>query len=143
VDGPAVGRHRLLRQQPRARADPDGEGHPECFELHIKLNPSAASGAGAELGLWVDDRSIMQFTDASPLGYRIKDKFCPDAATGRECTDYRPTSAVLVPLDLQCCSTTDLKLTAFWPQNYITSGGAGSVWYDDMVVAKARVGCIR
>jgi hypothetical protein len=93
--------------------------------------------------LWVDDRSIMQFTDASPLGYRIKDKFCPDAATGRECTDYRPTSAVLVPLDLQCCSTTDLKLTAFWPQNYITSGGAGAVWYDDMVVAKRRVGCIR
>jgi len=115
----------------------------QCFELHIKLNPSPASGVGAELGLWVDDRSIMQFTDVSPLGYWIKDKFCPDAATGRECTDYRPPSPVLVPLDLQYRSTTDLKLTAFWPQNYITSGGAGSVWYDDMVVAKARVGCIR
>ncbi len=115
----------------------------QCFEIHIKLNPSGASGAGAELGLWVNDQSVIHFTDSAPLGYWVKDKFCPDKATGKECTDYKPSNPTLVPLDLQFRSTTALKLNAFWPQNYITSGGAGSVWYDDMVVAKSRVGCIQ
>ena len=49
----------------------------------------------------------------------------------------------MIPLDLRHRSTSTLKLDAFWPQNYITSGPAGSVWYDDMVVARSRVGCIR
>ena len=49
----------------------------------------------------------------------------------------------LVPLDLQYRSTADLKLNAFWPQNYITEGGAGDVFYDDMVIAKSRIGCIQ
>ena len=115
----------------------------QCFELHIKLNPSAGSGAGAELGVWVNDQSVIQFTDKAPLGYWVKDKFCPEKATGTECTQYKPTSPTLVVLDLQWRSTTDLKLNAFWPQNYITEGGAGSVWYDDMVIAKSRVGCIQ
>ena len=115
----------------------------QCFEIHVKLNPDPASGAGAELGVWVDDRSIVQFTDAAPLGYWVKDKFCPAAATGTDCTQYKPANPTLVPLDLQYRSTAALKLDNFWPQNYITDGGAGSVWYDDMVVAKSRVGCIR
>jgi len=115
----------------------------QCFEIHVKVNSDASSGAGAELGFWLDDRSILQFTDASPVGYWVKDKFCPDAAIGTECTDYRPAAPVLTRLDLQYRNTTALKLNYFWPQNYITSGGAGAVWYDDMVVAKSRVGCIR
>ncbi len=115
----------------------------QCFELHIKLNTSASSGAGAELGVWVNDQSVIQFTDSAPLGYWVKDKFCPDNATGTECTDYKPSNPTLVPLDFQVRSTLNLKINAFWPQNYITSGGAGSVWYDDMVIAKTRVGCIQ
>jgi hypothetical protein len=115
----------------------------QCFEIHVKLNPTPSSGLDAELGLWVDDRAVMEFTDEGPLGYWVRDKFCSDTATGRECTDYRPDSPLLLRLDLQYRSTTQLKITAIWPQNYITSGGAGSVWYDDMVAAKSRVGCIR
>jgi hypothetical protein len=115
----------------------------QCFEVHVKLNPDPSSGAAAELGLWVEDEPVIQFTDTEPLGYWVKDKFCPEAATGSECTDYRPAQPDLVPLDLRYRSTLDLKLNHFWPQNYITEGGAGSVWYDDMVVAGARIGCIR
>lgn len=115
-----------------------------CVEIHIKLNPGPSSGAGAELGLWVDDQSIQQFTDSAPLGYWTKDKFCPEGVDSSECTNYPPPAGTtLIPLDLQYRSTTALKLNAFWPQNYITSGGDGSVWYDDMVVATARVGCIQ
>jgi len=117
-----------------------------CVEMHIKLNPSGSSGAGAELGLWVNDQSIVQFTDTDPNGCWIKDKFCSQTtpkADSSECTNYpNLCNTPYVPLDLQYRSTTALKLNAFWPQNYITSGGAGSVWYDDMVVAKSRVGCI-
>jgi hypothetical protein len=115
----------------------------QCIELHIKLNPDPSSGMGAELGLWIDDVSVAQFSDSAPLGYWVKDKFCPDAATGTECTDYRPSDVTLIPLDLQYRSTTALKINAFWPQNYITDPGSGSVWYDDMVVAKVRIGCLR
>ena len=114
-----------------------------CVELHIKINPDPASAAGAELGLWINDTSVQQFSDTTPLGYWVRDKFCPDAATGTECTMYRPTSPTLEPLDLRFRSVGSLKLNSFWPQNYITEGGAGNVWYDDMVVATRRVGCIR
>lgn len=115
----------------------------QCFEVHVRLNPDPSSGAGAELSLWVDDQPIVQFTDAAPLGYWVKDKFCPEAATGTECTMYKPQNPTLVPLDLQWRSVATLDLNYFWPQNYITDGGSGSVWYDDMVVAKTRVGCIQ
>jgi hypothetical protein len=73
----------------------------------------------------------------------VKDKFCPDKATGTECTMYRPSNPTLVPLDLQYRSTTALKINVFWPQNYITDTGSGSAYYDDMIVAKSRIGCIR
>jgi hypothetical protein len=49
----------------------------------------------------------------------------------------------MIALDLQYRATTDLKLNAFWPQNYISSGGPGSVAYDDMVLATEPVGCIQ
>jgi len=116
-----------------------------CIELHIKLNPSGANGKGAELGLWVNDQSVDQFSDTKPLGYWIRDKFCPTTANSSECTNYPPASGTtMIPLDLQYRSTTALELNAFWPQNYITKAGAsGSVWYDDMVVAKKRIGCLQ
>ena len=114
----------------------------QCIELQIAVNPDPSSPNGARLGLWVDDASLIQFTDTSPVGYWVKDKFCPDTATGTECTDYRPTSASLIPLDLQLRNDAALKLNVFWPQNYITDAGEGSVWYDDMVVARRRIGCI-
>jgi hypothetical protein len=113
-----------------------------CIEIHIKLNPDPGSGAGAELHVWRDDVQVAGFTDSSPVGYWIKDKFCPENTTGTECTDYKPANPTLVPLDLQFRSVAGLDLNAFWPQNYITSGPEGSVWYDDMVLATTRVGCI-
>ncbi len=115
----------------------------QCIELHVVLNPDPASAAGAELALWVDDALIVRFADESPLGYWIKDKFCPDSATGTECTDYRPAEPELVPLELRLRSSDALKLNALWPQNYITDEGGGSVWYDDLVLAKRRIGCLR
>jgi len=115
-----------------------------CIEIHVKLNPDPATSAGAELGLWLNDVSVQQFTDAAPLGYWMRDKFCPVGADGTECTSYPPpTGTVMIPLDLRWRSVAALKLNAFWPQNYITSGGAGTVQYDDMVLAKSRVGCLR
>lgn len=115
-----------------------------CVELHIRLNPDPSSPAGAELGLWVNDKSVQQFTDKAPLGYWVRDKFCPDKADGPECTMYRPSNPQLVPLNLQFRSVSALKINSFWPQNYITTSGAkGSVWFDDMVLAKRRIGCLR
>ncbi|PYO94735.1 MAG: hypothetical protein DMD60_14180 [Gemmatimonadetes bacterium] len=110
-----------------------------CLEVHAKLNTDMASDAGAVLEVWKNDILIQRFPETGAVGYWVQDHFCPAGADGSQC-NYSPT--VSGPTDLQFRTTTDLKLNAFWPQNYITDPAAGSVWFDDMVIASARVGCL-
>lgn len=117
------------------------EGRWNCLEVHVRLNTSADSGAGAQLEVWKNDTLVASFDDASPQGYWIRDKFCPEGADGSECTDY-PAPADEV-LSLRFRNTPELKLNAFWPQNYITDDGMGTLTFDQMVVAEQRVGCMR
>ena len=113
----------------------------QCIEIHIRMNPDPTSAAGAELGVWRDDESIVQYDDQGPIGRWLHDKFCRTEADAPSCTDYTIPPPDVV-LDLQWRTTTDLTNSYFWPQNYITSGPAGNVWYDDMVLATERIGCI-
>jgi hypothetical protein len=112
-----------------------------CIEVHTRLNPDPSNGDGAMLEVWKNDALVASFTDSTPLGYWIRDKYCPEGADGRECTDY-PAPAT-VPLDLQFRNDPSLRLNAFWPQNYITDSGEGTLAFDQMVVATERVGCMR
>jgi len=115
-----------------------------CLEVHIKLNTDPASAKGGVLEVWKNDALVQRYDETGVKGYWIKDKFCPNGADGKECTDYPPApNTPIVPLDLQYRSTTALKLNAFWPQNYVTNAPEGAVQYDDMVVATARVGCLK
>ena len=112
-----------------------------CLEAHVRLNPDPGRGTGAVLEVWKNDALVASYSDAGPPGYWIRDKFCTAAADGSECTDYpAPFDEVL---DLQYRNTTALRLNAFWPQNYITEGPEGTLAFDQMVVATARVGCMR
>jgi hypothetical protein len=112
-----------------------------CLELHVRLNPDPATGTGALLEVWKNDALVERFDDAGPRGYWVRDKFCPEDADGAECTDYRaPAEDVL---DLRFRSTTALRLNAFWPQNYISTAGSGTLTFDQMVVATRRIGCMR
>ncbi len=117
------------------------EGRWVCLEVHVRLNPDPASARGAALEAWKDDVLVQRFDDAGPLGFWVRDKFCPGGADGAECTST-PAPADTV-LDLRFRSTTALRLNAFWPQNYVTAGVDASVLFDDMVLATERVGCIR
>jgi hypothetical protein len=117
------------------------EGEWMCLEVHVRLNTDVASGAGAMLEVWKNDELVASFGEAGPLGYWIRDKFCPEGADGDECTNY-PAPATDV-LDLRFRNTTDLRLNAFWPQNYITEDASGTLGFDQMVVASRRVGCTR
>jgi hypothetical protein len=119
------------------------EGAWMCLEAHVKLNTDLASSKGAVMDVWKNDALVQHYDETSPLGYWVKDKFCPDAADGPECTAYRPAGATLAPENLQFRSSSALQLNHFWPQNYITDTRTGSLWFDDMVVAKVRVGCLR
>src|SRR5438445_9866989 len=110
-----------------------------CVEVHARLNTDMASDAGAVLEVWKNDSLIQRFPDTAGAGYWVQDHFCPVGADGSQC-NYSPTAAG--PADLQFRRTTDLKLNAFWPQNYITDPASGSVWFDDMVLAKVRLGCL-
>lgn len=117
------------------------EGRWVCLEVHARVNPDLASGAGAVLEVWKDDLLMQSFGDAGPMGYWIRDKFCPEGADGTECTDYpAPFDEVL---DLQVRSDAALRLNAFWPQNYISTPGEATLAFDQMVVATRRVGCMR
>ena len=115
-----------------------------CVELHLQLNTDTSSSTGAVLDLWKNDVLVQHFDDQAPLGCWIKDKFCPVGADGAECTDY-PSLCLepYLPPDLQWRSTTALQVTGIGFGNYITEGAAGSVEFDDLVVAKARLGCIQ
>ncbi|MBI2376367.1 MAG: hypothetical protein HYV07_20400 [Deltaproteobacteria bacterium] len=112
-----------------------------CLEVHARLNDDPSSAAGAVLEVWKNDALVQRFDDSGPAGYWIRDKFCPEGADGTECTDY-PSPANQV-LDLQMRSTSELKLNAFWPQNYVTDPASATLTFDQMVVATRRVGCLR
>jgi len=111
-----------------------------CVEVHARQNTDMASDAGAVLEVWKNDSLIQRFPDPAGNGYWVQDHFCPAGADGSQC-NYSPTASG--PPDIQFRTTTDLKLNAFWPQNYITDPASGSVWFDDMVVATQRIGCLR
>ena len=112
-----------------------------CLEIHVRLNSDANSGSGAILEVWKNDTLMERFDDNGPMGYWIRDKFCPAGADGSECTDYPDTADQM--LDLQMRNTTDLRLNAFWPQNYITDDAMGTLILDQMVVATQRIGCMQ
>lgn len=114
-----------------------------CIEIHVKLNPNPANGAGAELDLWVNGNTVAHFDDKAPVGCWIRDKFCPTGWDGSECNYPNLCMQPYIPLDLQWRNTAALNLNAFWPQNYITAGPGGSVEYDDMVIAKSAIGCLQ
>jgi hypothetical protein len=118
------------------------EGNWVCLEVHVKMNTDLASGDGAMLEIWQNDALVQSFDINGPKGYWIKDKFCPQGGDGTECTNYpAPFDTVL---DLQWRNTAALQLDYFWPQNYITQAGTTAwVEYDDMVIAKTRVGCLQ
>jgi len=112
----------------------------DCIEVHAKLNTDMASGADAGLEVWKNDALIQTFPDAAGLGYWVQDHFCPAGADGSQC-NYSPTASG--PVDLQFRTTTALQLNYFWPQDYVTDSTPSSVWFDDMVVATTRIGCLR
>lgn len=114
-----------------------------CVEIHAKLNPDPATAAGGELEVWFNDALVRRFTSTTPVGYWIRDKFCTSGTTDPECTKYYNSSLPQVPLDTRFRSSAALKLNYFWAQNYITDAAQGSVWFDDMVVAKRRIGCLK
>lgn len=112
-----------------------------CLEVHVRLNPDPASAAGAVLEVWKGDALQIRYDDTGPLGYWIRDKFCPTGGDGAECTDYpAPFDEIL---ELRYRSTAALALNAFWPQNYITDPARGTLTFDQMVVATTRIGCLR
>jgi hypothetical protein len=112
-----------------------------CVEMHQKLNTDMSSAAGAELDVWFNDVLKQRYTNTTPRGYWIREKFCPENTTDTTCTAYKTSSTPIEVLDLQMRNTSALKLNYLWLQNYITESGSGSLWFDDVVVAKKRIGC--
>ncbi|PYO76031.1 MAG: hypothetical protein E6K55_08695 [Gemmatimonadetes bacterium] len=99
-----------------------------------------ASAAGAALEVWKNDVLIQRFPETSAIGYWVQDHYCPAGADGAQC-NYSPSAPG--PLDIQLRSSAALQLNHLWLQNYITDPSSGSVWFDDVVVAKTRIGCVR
>jgi len=115
-----------------------------CVEVHAKLNTDMSSGAGAVLEVWKNDALIQTFPETgepSQHGYWVQDHFCPVGANMSQCTDFSATDPSA--LDRQFRNSTALQLNWFWPQNFSDGPTPGSVWFDDMIVATTRIGCLR
>ncbi|MFU8806468.1 MAG: hypothetical protein ACNA8W_21830, partial [Bradymonadaceae bacterium] len=119
----------------------DGQWH--CLEVMARLNDAPGSAEGGELAAWIDDELVYHYTEDGPLGYWIRDKFCPADADNSSCLNYAPPEDEREQevLNLQWRNSLDLKLNYLWIQNYISSGD-GSVEFDDVVVATTRIGCM-
>jgi hypothetical protein len=111
-----------------------------CVETHAKLNTDLTSTTGAILEAWKNDTLVQSFPETAGNGFWVQDHFCPVGADDSQC-NYSATAPG--PLDLQLRSTAALQLNYFWPQNYITSTEAGTLQFDDMVVATSRIGCLQ
>jgi hypothetical protein len=108
------------------------EGQWVCLEVHVDV-------AGKALEVYKND-ALVQGLPVS--GQWVRDKYCPMAADGSECTDYTtPPFTELV--DLTFRTTPSYGVNAFWPQNYITDAAMGTLRFDQMVVATRRIGCMR
>jgi hypothetical protein len=114
-----------------------------CFEVHLKLNPNPASGQDAVFELWENDQLVRRYDNTGPFGFWTSDKFCPADSAANSCAPYRPSNPAQVLLDQQWRNTTALKFNHIWPQNYNNSGRDSSLLFDDLVVARSRVGCLR
>lgn len=115
-----------------------------CIEVYFKVNPSMNSGDGAELALWINDELVVGFTDSTGLGHWVADKFCTENSDLPSCTNYPPDEGEeMIPLDLQVRIVDELKLNYLWPQNYTTGDEQTTVWFDDMIIASRRIGCLR
>jgi hypothetical protein len=112
-----------------------------CYEIHLKLNPDPASGAGAILEVWKNDVLVRRFDDSGPPGWWGRDKFCPNDADDTQCIRYRPANPSLAPLVQRWRTTPALKINYFWPTNYNDAPASSSVRFADMVVATGRIGC--
>ncbi len=106
-----------------------------------KLNSDPSTDAGAALEVWQNDSRVRRFDDTGPLGYWVKDKFCPLDSDGIECITYRPANPTLVPLDQKWRTTRALKINYFWPQNYNDASTSSSLLLDDLVLATQPIGC--
>jgi len=111
-----------------------------CVEVHANLNTDMGSAAGAALEVWKNDVLVQRFPETGTNGYWVQDHYCPTGADGAQC-NYSPS--LPGPLDIQFRSSAALQLNHIWLQNYITAASAGNVWFDDVVVAKTRIGCLR
>ena len=117
------------RQGDRARVAPTPE--------HWRSDSYGSAGTDG------NDVLVQHFDAASPTGCWIRDKFCQQGADGNECTDYSSMcQQPYVPLDLRWRSSSALQLNAISFGNYITEGVAGTVAFDDVVVATRRIGCV-
>lgn len=115
------------------------EGSWNCIEVRLKLNSDMNSASGGMLELWKNNVLVQSFNPTGPAGYWVHDKYCTTGNTTAQCA-YSPTAQG--PVNLQMRTTQNLNINYFWPQNYITSGSAGSLWFSNMVVATRRVGCL-
>ena len=114
-----------------------------CYEIHLKLNPNPANGLDSVLEVWENDQLVRRFDNTGPYGWNLKDKFCPADSDSRNCTDFAPANRSQNLLNTQWRNTTALKINHIWPQNYNSTGVNSSVYFDDLVVAKSRVGCVK
>lgn len=114
----------------------------QCIEYQVKLNDDPTSSRGGELAVWIDDSLIYRYDANGPRGYWVAATFCPSDADSPNCLDFAPAPAQRTSsvVDLRWRTNPALRLNWLWLLNY-TSSDSSAVQFDDVVVARERIGC--
>jgi hypothetical protein len=102
-----------------------------CVEYMVKLNDPVTEHNG-EAAMWIDGQQVSHLGPGFPKGRWTWDRFIPDSA-GQPFEGFRWRS------------TTNLNLNWMRVSHYVTqdpAGYVGQIWYDQVVAATARIGCI-
>lgn len=124
-----------------------------CIEFMLKLN-NPVSASNGELRLWVNDVEVGHLRQGAPSGKYLHDQFLPEGSDGlawyQQNYPWSMGQVAMAPFEgFRWRSTENLKLNAISLQYYATKPYQGTevdperVWFDDMVLAKSRIGCIQ
>jgi hypothetical protein len=122
-----------------------------CVEIRARVNTVGSSDG--ELAFWIDDKLVDEYKPGHPVGTWLRDTFHTGGCTFSACTppkpfegfDFRSSAEVRfkrIFLDAYYQQDTFASKKAALENKGLTVSDEQTIYYDDVVVATQRIGCM-